>query len=219
MAQQRGLLYPISGRIGDKIYCIRNGVSYIRSLPKKTTKAPTEKQLIHRAKFSLVMGFLFPIISILNESYRRINPKKSGTKMAFNQIFREALIGEYPDMEIDYSKVSLIRGGLRCPMGNAKYVAGTNELDFNWSSGRWDCIPNDQLIVLIYSSQQNEFWYNLDMGVYREQEFCSIPVPRDFIGHEIHVWLGCQSVDKRSYSDTVYMGKIQTQKNNDHEDF
>ena len=139
--------------------------------------------------------------------------------MAFSQIFREALIGEYPNLEIDYSKVNLIRGGLRRVMGTMNYVAGTNELDFNWSSERWNCIPNDLLLVLIYSSLQNEFWYNLSMDVYRDQEFCTIPIPRDFIGHEIHVWLGFQSVDKRSFSDSVYMGKIQTQKNDDHEDF
>ena len=220
MAQQRGLLYPISGRIGDKIYCIRNGVSYIRNLPKKTTKAPTEKQLIHRAKFSLVMGFLFPIISILNESYRRINPKKSGTRMAVNQIFQEALIGEYPNLEIDFCKVKLIRGSLRWPSGKMTYVAGANELDFNWSfEPMYDGTANDKLLVLIYSSLQNEFWYNLDVGVYRDQEFCTIPVPLNFIGHEIHVWLGYQSPNGRSFSDSVYMGKTQTQKCDDHEDF
>lgn len=217
MAQQRGLLYPISGRIGDKIYCVRNGVSYVRSLPKKTTKTPTEKQIIHRAKFSLVMGFLFPVISILNESYRRINPKKSGTRMAFNQILNEALMGEYPNLEIDFSIVSLIRGNLRGPRGNMDYVAGSNELDFTWYADNDYSNHNDELWPLIHCSALNEFWYDLNLGIRRGDEFCTIRIPEAFTGHEIHVWLAFHSNDCRAFSASVYMGKVLTRKSSDHE--
>lgn len=217
MAHLRGLLYPISGRIGDKIYCVRNGVSYVRSLPKKTTKSPTEKQIIHRAKFTLVTSFLFPIISILNESYRRINPKKSGTRMAFNQIFNEALVGEYPNLEIDFSKVSLIRGSLRVPWAKMDYVVGSNELDFRWYADYNCCNHNDELWPLIYCSELNEFWYDLNLGIHRGEEFCTIRIPEAFTGHEIHVWLACHSNGRRAFSDSAYMGNVLTLKSRYHE--
>ncbi|MEJ7780793.1 MAG: DUF6266 family protein [Daejeonella sp.] len=211
MAQQRGLLYPISGRIGDKIYCVRNGVQYLRCLPTKSTQAPTEKQLIHRAKFSLITGFLFPIRSVLNEAYRRINPKKTGTKMAFNQILQHALIGKYPNFEIDYSKTNLVRGNLNPPRGTMTYVAGSNELDFSWlEANPYIDKLNDELWPLIHCSALNEFWYDLSLGIRRGDEFCTIRIPEFFIGHEIQVWLAYRSNDRRAFSDSRYMGKVLT---------
>lgn len=218
MAKQQGLLGHLSGRVGDKIYFVRNGVSYVRSLPKKSDKAPTEKQLIHRAKFTLVMGFIYPIITLLNESYRKINPKKTGTRMAVNQIFNDAIIGKYPDLEIDFPKVTLIRGNLQPPLTRMIYVAGTNELDFNWVvDSCYNGSSSDELLVLIYSSTQNEFWYDLIRGACRDDEFCTLRIPALFIGHEIHVWLGFQSRDRKAFSNSVYMGKVLTRKNDDHE--
>lgn len=215
MALQRGILYPISGRIGDKIYCVRDGISYVRSLPKKSTKTPTEKQLIHRAKFSMVMGFLFPIISILNESYRRINPKKTGTKMTVTQIFEHALIGEYPNFEIDYSKANLIRGNLFPPLGTMTYVSGSNELDFTWTLGHGFCENvKDEMWPLIHCSTLNEFWYDFNLGIRRGDEFCTIRIPEAFVGHEIHVWLAYHSNERRAFSNSRYMGKVLTHQNN-----
>lgn len=209
MAQQRGLLYPISGRIGDKIYCVRNGISYIRSLPSKTTKEPTEKQLVHRAKFNLINSFLFPIKSILNEAYMKINRKKSGTKMTFNQISQEALTGEYPNLEIDYPKTKLVRGKLQPPRCTMTYVGGSNELDFSWNMTN-HCNSNDELWPLIHCSALNEFWYDLNLGIRRGDEFGTIRIPELFIGHEIHVWLAYRSNDRRAFSDSSYMGMVLT---------
>ncbi len=217
MATLLSLLHPVSGRIGDKIYCVRNGISYVRSLPKKTTIAPTEKQLIQRVKFSLVMSFLAPIISILNESYQKINPRKTGTKMAANQIFENALTGEYPHFEIDYSKVNLVRGSLNAPMSKMTYVAGSNELDFTWSVGNTFNKQNDVLWPLIYCCALNEFWYDLNLGIRYGDEFGTIKIPVKFTGYEIHVWLAYHSNNCRAFSDSTYMGRVLTHKSRSHE--
>ncbi len=217
MAIQRGLFGPISGRIGDKIYFVRNGVSYIRSLPKKSSKPPTENQLIHRAKFSLIMGFLFPIISVLNESYRLINPKKTGTKMAFNQIYRDAIAGEFPDFEIDYPKAALIRGSLTPAHARMTYVAGSNELDFIWSATQnYDC-SSDILWPMIYCNDLNEFWYDLNLNIQRGEEFCTISIPENFLGHEIQVWLAYRSASGRTFSNSKYIGHVLTHSSKRHE--
>ncbi|MDP3468287.1 MAG: DUF6266 family protein [Daejeonella sp.] len=211
MAQQSGILYPISGRIGDKIYCNLNGKTYIRSLAKKSGKAPSEKQLIQRAKFSLVSGFLFPLIRVINESYRKINPKKIGMKMVFGPIYSDAIRGEYPDFELDYSRITLIRGNLQRPYCSMNYVAGTNELDFSWivaNPGYED--GGDVLWPLIHCSALNEFWYELDSGIRRDDEFCTIRIPQLFIGHEIQVWLAYRSANGKAFSDSSYIGKVFT---------
>ncbi len=211
MAQQLGILYPISGRMGDKIYCIRNGKNYVRSLAKKSGKAPSDKQLIQRAKFCLVSGFLFPLIKVINESYRKINPRKTGMKVVFNQIYEDAIRGEYPDFELDFPRITLIRGKLQRPHCTMNYVAGANELDFSWIVANPGYVDGgDVLCPLIHCSALNEFWYKLDSGIRRDDEFCTIRIPELFIGHEIHVWLAFHSPDGRAFSDSAYIGKVLT---------
>ena len=101
MAILRGCFGPISGKVGDRVYATLKGITHVRSLPRKTTKPATEKQQIWRAKFELATGFLQPLTRLLNSSYKLINPKKSGTGLVLRQILDEAIIGDYPDLEID----------------------------------------------------------------------------------------------------------------------
>ena len=167
--------------------------------------------MIQRAKFRLVSGFLFPLIKVINESYRKINPKKTGMKVVFSQIYQEAIRGEYPDFEIDYSRTTLIRGSLQRPHCSMTYVAGTNELDFSWIvANPYYEDGADVLLPLIHCTALNEFWYKLDSGIQRDDEFCTIRIPELFIGHEIHVWLAFHSPDRRAFSDSDYIGKVFT---------
>ena len=209
MAIQQNGSWLISGKIGDKIYVIRDGKNYVRSLPKKSIIPPTDKQIAWRATFTLVTQFLMPLSSLLNESYRRINRKKSGLKVTSQQVFTEALRGVYPNVEIDPSKVSLIRGNLPAPQGNMTYVAGTDELDFHWPLfSKAYHNSNDELGVLIWCSSLNEFYSELNLGVSRDQEFCTITIPHAFKGSQLHVWLFYRSANHCAYSPSVYMGQV-----------
>jgi len=209
MATKQNGSWLISGKIGDKVYVIRDGKNYVRSLPAKSSKLPTEKQLAWRTSFAMATQFLMPLSALINESYRRINPKKSGMQLSVQQLLKEALKGVYPNIEIDPSKVSLIRGNLPAPTGNMTYVARTNELDFHWSQVS-NVFQNsaDELGILIWCRTLNEFYSKLNPGVRRDQEFCTIPIPLEFKGQEIHVWLFYRSADHRSYSNSTYMGQV-----------
>jgi len=212
MATQQNGSWLISGRIGDKVYVIRNGKNYVRSLPVKSSKLPTEKQLALRTKFAMVTQFLMPLSSLINESYRRINPNKSGLQLSIRQLLKEALQGVYPNIEIDPARVSLIRGNLPSPVGNMTYVARTDELDFYWPqvSNNYQN-SGDELGILIWCRTLNEFYSKLNLGVRRDQEFCTIPIPGEFKGREIHVWLFYRSADHRSFSNSTYMGQVHGQ--------
>lgn len=212
MASLQNGLWLISGKVGDKVYVIKNGKNYVRSLPEKSSKLPTEKQLAWRTSFAMVTQFLIPISSLINESYRKINPKKSGLQLSIRQLLKEALTGVYPNIEIDPAKVILIRGNLAAPTGNMTYVARTNELDFYWPQISKDYQNlSDELGILIWCRALNEFYSKLNLGVRRDQEFCTIPIPLEFKGQEIHVWLFYRSPDHRSFSNTTYMGEVHGQ--------
>lgn len=177
-------------------------------MPKPSTNPPTEKQLIQRAKFGMVMHFLSPVSVLLNESYRKINRKKAGMQVAAKQIFAEAITGEYPQLKIDFSRVRLIRGNLASPHFTLMKATGTAQLNFNWRADmQFNGSSADELLVLIYCSSVSDFWYTPDLRIRRSEEACSIQIPPAFVGHELQVWLAFRSENHRSYSGSLYMGK------------
>ena len=99
----KGILGPFSGKIGTVIGSTWNGIEYMRSLPRPSGKAPTDLQLIQRAKFGLATGFLSPIRAILNVGFKSLAVKQTGFNVATSQVVKEAITGTYPDLEIDYS--------------------------------------------------------------------------------------------------------------------
>ena len=108
---KKGVLGPFSGKIGTVIGSTWNGIEYMRSLPKASTKAASDLQLINRAKFGLVNGFLGPIIALLVMGYKSIAVGKTGFNMAASHLISEGITGVYPDFAINYAKVVFSRGG------------------------------------------------------------------------------------------------------------
>ncbi len=109
---KKGILGSFSGKVGTVVGSSWNGIEYMRSLPKPSSKAPTNLQLIQRAKFGLVNGFLQPISMLVNLGYKSLAFQKTGYNLATSEIIAEAISGVYPDLEIDFSKVLFSKGSL-----------------------------------------------------------------------------------------------------------
>lgn len=207
----------ISGRVGDLIFCRRNGVDYVRKVSKRPRKKPSVKQVAQREKFGIVMRFLSPLRGLLDESYRKINPKSSGLQTAAKKILEEAITGEYPAQRLDFSKVSLLRGNLGSPAAEMTYRSETNDLNLWWHVAmRTDCYLDDELIMLIYCPSISQAWTTLYKVAMRYEQGCLIQLPCELLGHEIHIWLAYRSAMGK-YSESVYMGQILTKKLQEHE--
>jgi hypothetical protein len=216
---KKGILGPISGKVGEQVYSSRNGIGHVRNLPKPSKKPATDKQLAQRMKFRLAMGFLTPLKNMLNDSYRKMNRKSTGIGSAARQILSEAFVGQYPELRIDFSKVSLIRGHLASPDAVMAYKRDTNELSFCWTEylRNPNSFPDDRLIALLYSPSLPESWHQPNITAVRADEFCTVQMTQQCIGRHTHVWLGYQSQDGRAFSYSVYLGEILTSKSEDHE--
>ena len=57
----KGILGSFTGKVGTVIGSSWNGIDYMRSLPRPSSKAPTALQLAQREKFGLVTKFVAPI--------------------------------------------------------------------------------------------------------------------------------------------------------------
>ncbi|MEJ7694641.1 DUF6266 family protein [Daejeonella sp.] len=205
----KGVIGPISGKVGDKVYTIRNGQAYVQSKPKRSTKPPTTAQIIQRARFGMVAQFVGPIRNILNQTYSKINRKKEGVNVAIQQIHADAIIGEYPDFEIDFAKVTLTRGRLSAPILEMSYSEEHCALQLSWSTKiDFNSFHDDELIAMIYCPSLPEKWMILETGIYRADEKGLIKIPAELSNREIHTWLFYRSRMQDSYSQCNYPGNF-----------
>jgi hypothetical protein len=55
----KSILGPISGKIGNKVYYVRNGKQCVRSVPKKKSQGNSEAQLEQQIKMAKATLFAF----------------------------------------------------------------------------------------------------------------------------------------------------------------
>ncbi len=114
-----GILGGFSGRIGNIIGYMMNGYQYIRLAPKKRTGAATTAQMIQRKKFSIMIKFMSPVASFMNDVHKNKTRGKYCSNKLFSSNHREAVMGEYPYFTIDYRRFQLTAGTLSGPRADA----------------------------------------------------------------------------------------------------
>ena len=206
---QKGPLGGFTGRIGDVIGYIVNGVQYVRNAPKKRTRSVTPAQIIQRKRFSLMTKFLAPLTSFMNEVHKYHFYRKTGYSKLFSLNYREALTGQYPDFAIDYRRIRLTTGSLSGPVQMHVYCSGRGVLNFNWkdnSCDERDSSPFD-LLYLAFYDEDKKIWEIRKNIALREDIFLTIHLD-DHRGNLLQIYGGFISADNRRVSNSHYLGMI-----------
>lgn len=203
-----GITGFVTGRVGDMVFYVLNGKQVVRTMGK-SAKAPTEKQLTARMQMTVASGFLKHIVEYLNVGF---GPDVVGLENAFNAAVRynrkDALSGVYPDVVLDYSKVLVSKGDL--PAADGVVVELLNDgLHFAWSNPAELPYPrgNDQVMLLAYLPSSGSAIYLLEAAS-REEGTALLPVPSDVLGTQMEVYLSFVSADRKSVSNSVYLGRL-----------
>lgn len=128
---KNGISGSFSGKIGTVVGSTWNGIDYMRSLPRRSKRAPTEGQKAQRMKLALAINFLSPVSELVNTGFRNEAVKKSGFNVATSNFINEAIIGVYPEFLVDYSKVLISSGNLTGAWNAEVFTSlpGSNYLD------------------------------------------------------------------------------------------
>lgn len=202
----KGILGPFSGKVGTVVGSSWNGIDYMRSLPKPSSKAPTEAQTIQRVRMALAVGFLKPISPLLTQGFKRVAGNSSGFNVATSSVVKEAIAGVYPDFTIDYSKVLISRGELTGPW-NATVASAAGAVNVGWTDNTGSGIAKgtDKAILLVYNEAKGQYVYDM-AGADRSAATDSLIMPADFIGDQVHVWMAFVSADGKLISTSQYIG-------------
>lgn len=205
---KKGILGSFSGKVGTVVGSSWNGIEYMRSLPKASSKAPTDLQMLQRAKLGMATGFLQPISALINIGYKSLAVRQTAFNVATSQLLAEAITGIYPDLTIDYPKVLISKGNLTGPWGPAA-TSAASKVNVTWqdNSASGTAKPTDKAILLVYNPEKSQYVFTTN-GDDRSSLADSLDLPGDFVGDTVHVWIAFISADKKTVSTSLYISEV-----------
>ncbi len=206
----KGILGSFSGKIGTVIGSTWKGIDYMRSLPKPSSKTPTDAQMEQRIKLSLAVNFLKPAKAIINVGFRSQATTNTGFNIATSIVVKQALTGTYPDFIIDYSRVVFSMGELLGPWNATMVSATAGTVSISWANNTGSGLAEatDNAVIVAFNESKGQYVTTMN-GSERSTSLHNLDVPESFSGDELQVWMAFISADRKSVSSSVYLGTIE----------
>ncbi len=209
------------GKLGNNVGYIRKGIAILRMRSHPSTKKRTDRQKATTERFKLINKFVARINDFTNVGFevasRKVSPTAQNLATSYN--IKNAITGEYPNQEIDFSKVRVCEGILPLP-ANIQVTAEDQgkEVKLLFS---WEVDPNifylrnrDQVMMLAYMPENKEAEY-LDSGARRNAGQDSLLIARNYgsvnspkLNTYAEVYIAFVANDRNSITDSYYCGRI-----------
>ncbi|MBB2144462.1 hypothetical protein GM921_03120 [Pedobacter sp. LMG 31464] len=202
-----GILGGFSGKVGTVVGVIAGDDCIIRSLPKKGTNFTTN-ELENQKKLGMVQAYLNPIKDLLKVGFANYYTKTGGFRAALAYTRREALVSDHTNFYIDPALFK-ISGGLLPQAINPAMVWNGPEILITWDIADVNYEEEaDQLMVLIYDTLNANATTRIFNGAFRRDGEIKIKLEPHFSNVEVNVYIGFVAADRKSQSDSQYLGKI-----------
>lgn len=199
----------ISGRHGSAVATTTKSGKSILRVYRKSVDAKTEKQVAHRNKFSFTVASLYSMREVLNFTYKA----KGGYNYGFAQAMKNAITGNAPDYEVDYSKLSFTEGNLAAPKGLAVTKTAAGKLKVSWNTSNINEISiggakaNEGVSIVLYNETEKEsmFYENILERIVGQAE---VDYPDYWTGNKVHCWMYFSRPTGNMQSATAYVGNV-----------
>jgi hypothetical protein len=205
---RKGILGGFSGKVGNVVGASWRGIAYMRSLPQNVRNPRTQGQRSQRNKFALSLSLLKPMTAFLRTGWKLYAHRQSPFNAAMSHTINNAIIGEYPDYEIDAGKVLVSRGALT-PATNGSVVASSANLMLSWNdnSGVNFAKETDKALIAVLNLTKGEAITDT-AGAERAERTQTVALPADWSGDNVEVYLGFISEDGKEVANSVHLGSI-----------
>ncbi|MES2827582.1 MAG: DUF6266 family protein [Bacteroidota bacterium] len=211
---------PIEGRLGNTVGYIRLGQPVVRMMPKKLKrkKKGTEAQVAARTRFALVTDIISSINAFTNAGFK-LKAKsligKTAQNMAMSVNLKNVVTGEYPNYQIDYTKLQVAEGDLSLPV-NPTVVLEGNILKYNWEINPYlnYVEKTSQMMVLAYLPALKKAYYLLGTASrYGGEGSLEIPLSKKtndgkVVDLAIECYMAFVSQDRERISNSIYLGQV-----------
>lgn len=207
-----GKVGRFNGKIGDVVISKYRELIVGRSTPSKSTKPPTKKQLDQQMRFALVTAFFGKMTKVTSTRYLSYG-NLGGLNAAVKDHLESALLGVYPNYQLDYTKVMVTKG-------NGELVGGFNpslvalaeaQASVSWlmrirqGQGQDSADAKDLVSVVFYNSTKKKSVFYFDAAE-RNALTITCDLPWSFVGDQFQVYLFFTSIDGQRVSDSEYVG-------------
>ena len=207
---KQGILGPFSGKVGTVVGSIRKGHGYMRALAPSKKDAKTVAQLTQRMKFSMAHQLLKPVLPYLRVGFRGYTGIQTPYNAATSYAVRVCIVGKYPALGFDPSKLVLSEGSLESVETYSASVSN-NVVSFIWADNSDDTSANmdDFAMPLVYNFTKCKAVYSTDK-VSRIDTQASITIPASWKNDKLSCYISFASVETDAVSDTIYIGDVKS---------
>lgn len=211
----KGVNGPVSGKVGNVVFCKWKGIDYIRSLPRlNKRRKPTASQGKQRSKFSFMQNMLKPVVPLVRLGFMNYAPNRTGHNSAMSYNLREAIIEDEGDYRLNYEKFTFSKGILPAPR-EVKIVLDQDKVRFTWASDAKDEKELgrnfNRATLLLYPEGERINAWSKPFGNYRYEGYDTVDfVAPSGVGAKFHAYIAFFAEDgSNNSSDSVYAGVIE----------
>lgn len=205
----QGILGGVSGQVGNVIGGTWKGIDYLRIKPSSVANPRTEGQVDQRSKFSTVLRFLQPMTDFLRVGFKLYANQMTQFNAAMSYNLNNAVTGVYPNFMIDYGSALVTRGNLTGAANGAATSPSAGSVEVTWTdnSGSGSAQTTDKALIVLLNTTRGEAVFTT-AGPLRSDASATIPVPSEYSGEDVEVFLGFVSDAGTKVANSVYLGSV-----------
>ncbi|EDM34477.1 hypothetical protein PBAL39_19340 [Pedobacter sp. BAL39] len=197
------------GKVGNTVTYLLNGKYVMRTIGKSKKKL-SDKQLANLMSMRVTMKFLCSLKPFVDAGFglEAVGTDKNAFNLATSAVKKHAIKGEYPNLNIDYSKVLLSRGTVPAPEGVSISKADHGIL-IKWDEARPGQARRleDSVMVLLHFPETDNSMMTFHAGK-RKDGSCFYELPKSYQNRHIEAYVSFRQSDAKAVSDSVYAGSL-----------
>lgn len=204
---KEGILGGVSGKVGTVVGFPWRNKNLMRSLPKKSTKPRTEKQLTQQSKLTYCTQFLTPLRKFVNKYIPTSSNSQIGFEVLLSKLMKEMYIEQDEMFCIDYTQFYFALGILPTTLKTSIKFLKNGKLKVQWEDNSLQGIANsdDQLTVIALLQESHEFLL-FEQLAKRQDGKISLTLPDEWIDGSIHLWYIWSNKADDLNSTSMYLG-------------
>jgi hypothetical protein len=197
------------GRVGNTVTYIRMGKVVKRTIGI-STKPATKNQKKSRQRVRITNEFISPVKEFINVAMKPEGQalKKTPNDLMLSHTLLNGIKGEYPNQEIDFTKVQFSKG--KMPKTPGLQVSQNDAgLEFTWNT---ELIKNqfrhdDQLMVLVYLPELKNAEFETH-AIKRSAGKYQFDMLKEDTPTRMEIYISFMSTDQKRVCDSEYLGQL-----------
>lgn len=206
---KNGINGTFRGKVGTVVGASWRGIDYVRGVADTSRIKWSEAQINQRILFALVVNWIKPLWSVINLGYQVFKNRKTPLNAAIGYHMKEAVKGEAPDFEIEFSKAIFSVGELLLSLITEIAALGDGRLCIKWNNIAESVYNSgsDRAIFIVYNPDKQQF-VSFVYSAMRADRQAVLQLPGGFAGDAVHCYLFFASEKGDKVSTSQYLGEV-----------